>query len=125
MPRVRPDGTANPFLLQRLKDKLGNRSNASGRGGVRRHVGLAGRGPRDAGWSAILDMVTMTRLDCVIGSAATQARGADAGDAPRPVPHGRSGRRCGDQPLMREVLADLALESEAATALFLRLAAGA
>ena len=71
MPRVLPDGAHNPFALQRLKDKLGNRSNASSEvefaGTVGWLVGEPGRGVR-----TIIDMVTMTRLDCVIGSAAVQ-----------------------------------------------------
>jgi putative acyl-CoA dehydrogenase len=120
VPRVLADGTPNPFALQRLKDKLGNRSNASAEvefdGTHGFLVGAAGDGLH-----TILDMVTMTRLDCIIGSAAGQ-RGA-VGQA---VHHARHRRAFGswliDAPLMREVLADLSVESAAATALFLRMA---
>ncbi len=120
VPRVLDDGTLNPFALQRLKDKLGNRSNASaeveldGTWGVR--VGEEGRGIR-----TILDMVAATRLDCILGSAATM-RAALV----RAIHHARHRSAFGallvDQPLMQNVLADLALESEAATVLALRLA---
>jgi putative acyl-CoA dehydrogenase len=120
VPRVLDDGRRNPFALQRLKDKLGNRSNASsevefdGTWGVR--VGDEGRGIR-----TILDMVAATRLDCILGSASTM-RAALV----RAVHHARHRSAFGallvDQPLMQNVLADLALESEAATTLGLRLA---
>lgn len=120
VPRVLDDGTRNPFALQRLKDKLGNRSNASseveldGTWGVR--VGDEGRGIR-----TILDMVAATRLDCILGSASTM-RAALV----RAVHHARHRSAFGallvDQPLMQNVLADLALEVEAATTLALRLA---
>ncbi len=120
VPRVLPDGTNNPFLLQRLKDKLGNRSNASSEvefdGTTAWLVGAEGRGVR-----TIIDMVTMTRLDCVIGSAATQR--AALTQAMHHAEHRSAfGAPLVSQPLMREVLADLAVESEAATALFVRLA---
>jgi len=121
VPRVLDDGTRNAFALQRLKDKLGNRSNASseieldGTWGVR--IGEEGRGIR-----TILDMVAATRLDCVLGSSATM-RAALV----RAIHHTRHraafGSKLIDQPLMRNVLMDLALESEAATTLGLRLAA--
>ncbi|MGZ4598898.1 MAG: acyl-CoA dehydrogenase family protein [Oryzihumus sp.] len=121
VPRVLADGSRNPFAIQRLKDKLGNRSNASseieldGTWGVR--LGDEGRGIR-----TILDMVAATRLDCVLGSASTM-RAALV----RAVHHTRHRQAFGaalvDQPLMRNVLTDLALESEAATTLGLRLAA--
>jgi len=120
VPRVLDDGSRNTFALQRLKDKLGNRSNASseveldGTWGVR--VGDEGRGIR-----TILDMVAATRLDCVLGSTSTM-RAALL----RAVHHARHRSAFGallvDQPLMQNVLADLALESEAATTLGLRLA---
>ena len=122
VPRVLPDGTRNPFQIQRLKDKLGNRSNASS------EVEFDGThgwlvGDEGAGVRTIIDMVTMTRLDCVIGSASGQ-RAALA----QAVHHARHrstfGRPLIEAPLMREVLADLAVESEASTALFLRLARG-
>lgn len=120
VPRVLEDGTRNPFALQRLKDKLGDRSNASSEieldGTWGALVGEEGRGVR-----TIIDMVSATRLDCVLGSAATM-RAALA----RAVHHTSHRRAFGavlvDQPLMRNVLTDLALESEAATLLGLRLA---
>jgi putative acyl-CoA dehydrogenase len=121
VPRVLDDGTRNTFMLQRLKDKLGNRSNASAEielddtWGVR--LGDEGRGIR-----TILDMVAATRLDCVLGSSATMRQALV-----RAIHHTRHraafGRPLVDQPLMRNVLMDLALESEAATTLGLRLAA--
>ncbi|MEU1472515.1 acyl-CoA dehydrogenase family protein [Streptomyces sp. NPDC005761] len=123
VPRVLPDGSRNTFRIQRLKDKLGNRSNASSEpefdDTVAWLVGDEGRGVR-----TIIDMVTMTRLDCVLGSAAgTRAALAQAAHHVR---H-RSvfGAKLIDQPLMRNVVADLALESEAATTLALRLAGAA
>jgi putative acyl-CoA dehydrogenase len=121
VPRVLDDGTRNSFAVQRLKDKLGNRSNASAEielddtWGVR--VGEEGRGIR-----TILDMVAATRLDCVLGSSATMRQALV-----RAIHHTRHraafGSKLVDQPLMRNVLMDLALESEAATTLGLRLAA--
>jgi putative acyl-CoA dehydrogenase len=120
VPRVLPDGSRNAFRIQRLKDKLGNRSNASSEpefdGTVAWLVGEQGRGVR-----TILEMVAMTRLDCVIGSAAGMR--AAVRQAVHHCSHRSAfGRRLVDQPLMRNVLADLALESEAATVLMLRLA---
>ena len=109
VPRVLDDGIRNPLALQRLKDKLGNRSNASseveldGTWGVR--VGDEGRGVR-----TIIDMVAATRLDCVLGSTATMRQALV-----RAVHHARHRSAFGallvDQPLMRNVLVDLALES--------------
>ena len=121
LPRFTPDGARNRFHIQRLKDKLGNRSNASSevefRGAWARLVGEEGRGVQ-----TILEMVNHTRLDCVIGSAA----GMRCGDARRRSTTPRHRRAFGklliDQPLMRNVLADLALESEAATTAMMRLA---
>ncbi|WP_346620894.1 acyl-CoA dehydrogenase family protein [Blastococcus montanus] len=121
VPRVLPDGTRNVVALQRLKDKLGDRSNASSEvefdGTTGWLVGEPGRGV-----PAIIEMVNMTRLDCVLGSAAT-VRAATT----QALHHARHrqafGARLADQPLMRNVLADLAVESEAATALGVRLAA--
>jgi putative acyl-CoA dehydrogenase len=120
VPRALDDGSRNPFALQRLKDKLGNHSNASseveleGTWGSR--LGEEGRGVR-----TIIDMVGATRLDCVLGSTATM-RDAVA----RAVHHARHRSAFGallvDQPLMRNVLADLALEAEASTVLAMRLA---
>lgn len=123
LPRVLPDGTRNAVHLMRLKDKLGNRSNASAEveyhGATAWLVGEEGRGVR-----TIMEMVNMTRLDCVIGSAAGMRYGVT-----RAVHHATHraafGRRLIDQPLMRNVLADLALESEAATTLMTRLAGAA
>ncbi len=120
VPRILPDGTRNTFKIQRLKDKLGNRSNASSEpefdGTVAWLVGEEGRGVR-----AIIEMVSMTRLDCVIGSASGM-RAAVV----QAVHHARHRSAFGgaliDKPLMRNVLADLQLESEAATTLLFRLA---
>ena len=120
VPRVLPDGTRNTFRIQRLKDKLGNRSNASSEpefeDTVAWRVGDEGRGVR-----TIIEMVACTRLDNVLGSAARHAGGGVAA-----AHHARYrsafGRTLLEQPLMREVLADLALESEAAVTLALRLA---
>jgi putative acyl-CoA dehydrogenase len=120
VPRVLPGGTRNVFRIQRLKDKLGNRSNASSEpefdDTVGWLVGDEGRGVR-----TIIDMVAMTRLDCVIGSAAGM-RAALAQAVHHCRHRGAFGRPLIDQPAMRNVLADLALESEAATVLALRLA---
>ena len=121
VPRVLPDRSRNRIHLQRLKDKLGNRSNASAEieldGAWARRVGEEGRGVR-----AIVEMVNFTRLDCVIGSAALMRQALV-----QAVHHARHrsafGKRLVNQPLMRNVIADLALESEAATQLFVRLAA--
>ncbi|HST49270.1 acyl-CoA dehydrogenase family protein [Jatrophihabitans sp.] len=120
VPRVLPDGSRNPFALQRLKSKLGNRSNASSEvefdGTTGWLVGDEGRGVH-----TILKMVTMTRLDCVIGSAALQ-RAALTQALHHVGGRDAFGARLADQPLMQEVTADLAVEVQAATALFLRLA---
>jgi putative acyl-CoA dehydrogenase len=120
LPRVTPDGSANAIHLQRLKDKLGNRSNASSEielaGAVAWMVGEEGRGIQ-----TILEMVNSTRLDCVIGTAALMRQAV--AQATHHAAHRRAfGRLLAEQPLMQNVLADLALESEAATALALRLA---
>jgi putative acyl-CoA dehydrogenase len=122
VPRVLPDGARNPFLIQRLKDKLGNRSNASSEvefdGTVGWLVGAEGAGVR-----TIIDMVTMTRLDCVIGSAAGQR--AALRHASHHARHRSAfGRPLIAQPLMREVLADLAVDQAASTALWTRIARG-
>ncbi|MEU8772567.1 acyl-CoA dehydrogenase family protein [Streptomyces sp. NPDC048606] len=121
VPRVLPDGSRNAFAIQRLKDKLGNRSNASSEvefdGTWARRVGEEGRGVR-----TIIEMVAATRLDCVIGSASLMRQALT-----QAVHHAEHRSAFGapliEQPLMRNVLADLALESEAATVLTLRLAA--
>ncbi|MEV7543614.1 isovaleryl-CoA dehydrogenase [Streptomyces sp. NPDC089915] len=120
LPRVLPDGTRNRLLLQRLKDKLGNRSNASSEIEYDEAFGwLVGEEGR--GVATIIEMVNMTRLDCVLGGASGMRLGLV-----RAVHHATHRRAFGkaliDQPLMRNVLADLALESEAATAVAMRLA---
>jgi putative acyl-CoA dehydrogenase len=113
LPRFTPDGERNRFGIQRLKDKLGNRSNASSevefRSAWARMVGEDGRGV-----ATIIEMVNHTRLDCVIGCAAGMRWGTAA--AINHCEHRSAfGRRLVEQPLMRNVLADLAIESEAAT----------
>ncbi|MGW7381215.1 acyl-CoA dehydrogenase family protein [Streptomyces sp. NPDC054794] len=123
VPRVLPDGSRNTFRIQRLKDKLGNRSNASSEpefdGTVAWLVGPEGRGVK-----TIIEMVNCTRLDCVMMSAALMRKTlVEAGHHARH--RSAFGARLIDQPLMRNVLADLALESEAATTLTLRLAGAA
>ncbi|GGY03487.1 acyl-CoA dehydrogenase [Streptomyces minutiscleroticus] len=121
VPRVLEDGTRNVLRLQRLKDKLGNRSNASAEvefdGTWARRVGEEGRGVR-----TIIEMVAATRLDCVLGSASLM-RQAVAQAIHHCTYREAFGGRLVDKPLMRNVLADLALESEAATTLAMRLAA--
>ncbi|MEV5662839.1 acyl-CoA dehydrogenase family protein [Streptomyces flaveolus] len=121
VPRVLADGTRNVFLIQRLKDKLGNRSNASAEvefaGTWARRVGEEGRGVR-----TIIGMVAATRLDCVLGSAGLMRQAV--AQAVHHCAHREAfGGKLIDKPLMRNVLADLAIESEAATTLALRLAA--
>ncbi|WP_244789762.1 acyl-CoA dehydrogenase family protein [Streptomyces sp. BJ20] len=121
VPRVLEDGTRNVFALQRLKDKLGNRSNASAEvefdGTWARRVGEEGAGVR-----TIIGMVAATRLDCVLGSAGLMRQAV--AQAVHHCAHREAfGGKLLDKPLMRNVLADLALESEAATTLALRLAA--
>jgi putative acyl-CoA dehydrogenase len=121
VPRILADGTRNVFRIQRLKDKLGNRSNASAEvefdGTWARRVGEEGRGVR-----TIIGMVAATRLDCALGSAGLM-RQAVAQAIHHSAHREAFGGKLIDKPLMRNVLADLALESEAATALALRLAA--
>jgi putative acyl-CoA dehydrogenase len=120
MPRFRPDGAVNALRFQRLKDKLGNRSNASSEVELARafawRVGEEGRGVR-----TIINMVQLTRLDCAIASAGIM-RMALA----QAIHHARHRtvfqKRLADHALMRAVLADMALEIEAATALVMRLA---
>jgi putative acyl-CoA dehydrogenase len=120
MPRWTPDGERNRFHLQRLKDKLGNRSNASSevefRGAWARLIGEEGRGV-----PTIIEMVNHTRLDCVIGSTAGMRAGV--AQATWHAAHRSAfGKLLSEQPLMRNVLADLCVESEAATISSLRLA---
>ena len=120
LPRVLPDGRQNPFRIQRLKDKLGNRSNASSEpefhDTIAWLVGVEGEGVR-----TIIDMVAMTRLDCVTGSAAGM-RAALVQAIHHTRHRSAFGGLLADKPAMRGVLADLALETEAATALAMRLA---
>jgi len=120
MPRWRPDGSKNPMQIQRLKRKMGNTSNASSetelRGALAWMVGPEGRGV-----PTIIEMVAMTRFDCMIGSSAAMRMAVSQ------VLHHCSarsafGKRLIDQPLMQNVLADLVLESEAATMLTFRIA---
>jgi putative acyl-CoA dehydrogenase len=120
LPRILPDGSRNQMHLQRLKDKLGNHSNASSEvefhGAWARMVGEPGRGV-----PTIIEMVGHTRLDCTLGSAAGM-RWAAAQAIHHASFRSAFGAKLIDQPLMRNVLADLALEAEAATALAMRLA---
>jgi putative acyl-CoA dehydrogenase len=122
VPRRLPDGSLNAVTIQRIKDKLGNRSNASSEiemdGALGRLVGDEGRGV-----ATILNMVNHTRLDCIIGVTGQMRAGLT-----QAIHHARHrsafGRHLIDQPLMQNVLADLAIESEAATTLMTRLAGG-
>jgi len=120
VPRVLPDGERNAFHVDRLKDKLGNRSNASAEirldGAWARRVGEEGRGVR-----TIIEMVAHTRLDCVLGSTGLMRRAV--AEATHHAAHRAAfGRLLTEQPLMQNVLADLCLDSEAATVLAMRLA---
>jgi putative acyl-CoA dehydrogenase len=120
LPRFTPDGNRNAIRIQRLKDKLGDWSNASSevefQGAVAWMVGDEGRGI-----ATILEMVALTRQDCLIGSSGIMRQALV-----QAIHHARHRRAFGkqliDQALMRNVLADLALESEAAVALSLRVA---
>jgi putative acyl-CoA dehydrogenase len=120
LPRVLPDGTRNRMLLQRLKDKLGNHANASSEveydGATAWLVGEEGRGV-----PTIIEMVNLTRLDCTLGSATSMRTGLT-----HAVHHAQHRKAFGsyliDQPLMRNVLADLAVEAEAATMVAMRMA---
>ena len=120
VPRWRPDGERNGIEIQRLKDKLGDKANASSeieyRGAIAWLVGEEGRGVR-----TIVEMVNHTRLDCVVGAASLMRQSLSL--AIRHV-EGRTAfqRRLIDQPLMQQVLADLAVEVEAAMALAFRAA---
>ncbi len=120
LPRLLPDGTRNAVRLERLKDKLGNRSNASAEvtfeGASAWLLGDEGRGV-----PVIIEMVQQTRLDCAIGSAGL-IRGATAQALHHATYRRAFGRALIEQPLMQSVLADLVLEAEAAIALTLRLA---
>jgi len=120
LPRVLPDGSRNRMFLQRLKDKLGNRANASSEveydGATAWLVGDEGRGV-----PTIIEMVNLTRLDCTLGSATSMRSGLT-----RAIHHAQHRKAFGayliDQPLMRNVLADLAVEAEAATMVAMRMA---
>jgi putative acyl-CoA dehydrogenase len=120
LPRILPDGSRNRMFLQRLKDKLGNHANASSEveydGATAWLVGEEGRGV-----PTIIEMVNLTRLDCTLGSATSMRNGLM-----RAVHHVQHRKAFGayliDQPLMRNVLADLAVEAEAATMLAMRMA---
>jgi putative acyl-CoA dehydrogenase len=120
LPRVLPDGTLNQLFIQRLKDKLGNKANASSEvefvGATAWLVGEEGRGVPQ-----ILAMGTMTRLDCALGTSGLMRQALSIALNHTAQRHA-FGKALIDQPLMRNVLADLALESEAATALAMRLA---
>lgn len=120
VPRHRPDGSRNAFYIQRLKNKLGNWANASSeieyRGALAWMLGEEGRGV-----ATIIEMVSMTRFDCMVGSSSLMRQALT--QASHHCAHRRvGGRVLAEQPLMQNVLADLALESEAALALTLRLA---
>ena len=120
LPRWRPDGSKNPLHIQQLKRKMGNVANASSetelRGAFAWMVGDEGRGVR-----TIIEMVAMTRYDCMIGSAAGM-RQATAQAIHHASHRHAFGAWLSEQPLMQNVLADLAIESEAATTLMLRMA---
>ena len=120
MPRFAPDGSRNNVFIERLKDKLGNRSNASAeielRDAFAIRVGGEGRGVH-----TIVEMVNMTRLDCINGSAAVM-REATAQAVHHASHRHAFGALLVDQPVMQNVLADLALETEAAMLLLVRLA---
>ncbi len=120
LPRWRPDGTRNAFRMLRLKDKVGNRSNATAEveldGAWARMIGDEGRGV-----ATILEMVQHTRLDCIIGSSALM-RQALAQAIHHTTHRAAFGKHLGDQPLMKLVLADLAIESEAALLTTMRVA---
>ncbi|MGH6640019.1 MAG: acyl-CoA dehydrogenase family protein, partial [Polaromonas sp.] len=120
LPRVLPDGSLNALHIQRLKDKLGNKANASSE--VEFHGAQAWLvGDEGRGIPQILEMGTMTRLDCALGTSGLMRQALSIA-----LNHTSQRKAFGklliDQPLMRNVLADLALESEAATALAIRLA---
>jgi putative acyl-CoA dehydrogenase len=120
VPRWRSDGSKNAVLVQRLKDKLGNRSNSSSEVEFQDAFGVM-VGEEGRGIPTIIEMANHTRLDCVIGSAALM-RHAFVQAAHHARHRAAFGRHLAEQPLMRNVLSDLALESEAATLLMLRLA---
>jgi len=120
VPRWKPDGSKNPILIQRLKDKVGNRSNSSSEVEFQDAWGIL-MGEAGRGIPTIIEMATYTRLHCVLGSAAMLRQAAV-----QAIAYTRQRKAFGNvlvqQPLMRGVLADLALESEAALHLAMRLA---
>jgi putative acyl-CoA dehydrogenase len=120
LPRVLPDGTLNAIRIQRLKDKLGNKANASSEvefcAASAWLVGEEGRGV-----AQILEMGTLTRLDCALGTAGLMRQALSLA-LHHTAQRQAFGKALIEQPLMKNVLADMALESEAATALALRLA---
>lgn len=120
LPRWRPDGRKNEMYVQRLKDKMGNVSNASSeveyRGAHAWMIGEEGRGVR-----TIIEMVSMTRFDCMVGSSAIM-RQALAQAIHHTSGRAAFGKNLHDQPLMQNVLADMAIESEAALAISMRIA---
>ncbi len=120
LPRWRPDGSKNPLQIIRLKRKMGNVSNASSetelRGALAWMVGEEGRGVR-----TIIDMVAMTRFDCMVGSSALQRAAVTQALHHCSIRHA-FGKVLNQQPLMQNVLADLALEQEGSLALTMRLA---
>jgi putative acyl-CoA dehydrogenase len=120
LPRLLDDGTRNGFRIERLKDKLGNRSNASAE--IRLEDAVAHRvGDEGRGVATIIEMVVHTRLDCVLGSTALMRR-AVAEATHHAAYRAVFGRQLIDQPLQSNVLADLCLDSEAATVTALRIA---
>jgi putative acyl-CoA dehydrogenase len=120
VPRMLDDGRRNGFRIERLKDKLGNRSNASAE--IRLEEAIAHRvGEEGRGVATIIEMVVHTRLDCVLGSTALVRRAV--AEATHHAAHRATfGRRLAEHPLQSNVLADLCLDSEAATATAMRLA---
>jgi putative acyl-CoA dehydrogenase len=120
LPRVLPDGTRNAFRIQRLKDKLGDRSNASSE--IELEAAWAQLvGEEGQGVPTIITMVNHTRLDCVLGTAAAMREAVEHATH-HAAYRSAFGKRLADQPLMQNVLADLCVESEAATLTALRLA---
>lgn len=120
LPRVLPDGSRNRMFIQRLKNKLGNHANASSEieydGAIAWPVGEEGRGV-----PTIIEMVNLTRLDCALGSATSMRQGLT--QAVHHTQHRKAfGQYLIDAPLMRNVIADLAVEAEAATVLAMRMA---
>lgn len=120
VPRWRPDGSKNPLQIQQLKNKMGNVSNASSEAELRGALGWL-IGDEGRGVANILEMVSLTRFDCMIGSSAGQ-RAAVAQAIHHAERRQVFGAHLVDQPLMTNVLADLALESEASLALTMRMA---